>query len=65
MKKHDTPMLDNLEEGPWPSFISGIKNLRDRHEDNVLYQYMDMVGELSPGFQKSVNNFQHQKNFTH
>ncbi len=29
-------MLDNLEEGPWPSFISGIKNLRDRHEDNRI-----------------------------
>ena len=29
MKKHDTPMLDELESGPWPSFISGIKRLRD------------------------------------
>ena len=25
---HETPMLDELEQGPWPSFISGIKRLR-------------------------------------
>ena len=29
--KHVTPMLDELEHGPWPSFISGIKRLRDQH----------------------------------
>jgi len=23
--KHDTPMLDELEKGPWPSFVSDIK----------------------------------------
>ena len=26
--KHPTPMLDELENGPWPSFVSGIKRLR-------------------------------------
>jgi len=25
-KIYETPMLDELEKGPWPSFISGIKN---------------------------------------
>ena len=29
--RHDTPMIDELESGPWPSFISGIKRLRDEH----------------------------------
>ena len=29
--KHETPMLDELQNGPWPSFISGIKRLRDKH----------------------------------
>ena len=33
---HDTPMLDELENGPWPSFISGIKRLRDKHSDTRI-----------------------------
>ena len=24
-KMHDTPMLDQLESGPWPSFVTGLK----------------------------------------
>ncbi len=24
---HDTPHLDQLEEGPWPSFVTGLKTL--------------------------------------
>ena len=27
-KVHVTPMLDELENGPWPSFISGIVRCR-------------------------------------
>ncbi len=27
--KHPTPLLDELESGPWPSFVSGLKRLRD------------------------------------
>ena len=26
-KQHDTPMLDQLEGGPWPSFVTGLKRL--------------------------------------
>jgi hypothetical protein len=33
MTTHETPMLDELENGPWPSFISGIKRLRDNHPE--------------------------------
>ena len=33
---HPTPMLDELENGPWPSFISGIKRLRDEHPDERI-----------------------------
>ena len=36
MKKHDTPMIDELENGPWPSFISGIKRLRDTHPEKRI-----------------------------
>ena len=33
---YPTPMLDVLEEGPWPSFITGIKKLRDEHPDERI-----------------------------
>ena len=26
-KPHETPMLDELETGPWPSFVTGLKRL--------------------------------------
>ena len=28
-KKHETPMLDELEQGPWPSFVTGLKRLAE------------------------------------
>jgi sulfite reductase alpha subunit len=47
MKKHDTPMLDQLETGPWPSFISGIKRLRDKHPDQRINEMAnDLLGQL-------------------
>ena len=45
--KHDTPMLDELEHGPWPSFISGIKRLRDQHpEERINKMTNDLLGQL-------------------
>ncbi len=43
MAKYETPMLDELENGPWPSFISGFKRLRDNHPDKRIN---DMAGSL-------------------
>ena len=40
-KMHDTPMLDQLESGPWPSFITGIKRLA---QDNDMM--VDLLGQL-------------------
>ncbi|MDX1824132.1 MAG: dissimilatory-type sulfite reductase subunit alpha, partial [Thiohalomonadales bacterium] len=42
-KIYDTPMLDELEKGPWPSFISGFKRLRDEHPSERINE---MVGSL-------------------
>ena len=45
-------MLDNLEEGPWPSFISGIKSLRDRHpDDRINAVYNDLLGQLEHSYE--------------
>ncbi len=34
MAKHKTPMLDELESGPWPSFVSDIKQEADKRAKN-------------------------------
>ena len=45
-------MLDNLEEGPWPSFVSGIKSLRDRHEDSRINAMSnDLLGQLEHSYE--------------
>jgi len=52
MKKHDTPMLDQLEDGPWPSFVSGIKRLRDDHpSDRVNGMANDLLGQLEHSYE--------------
>ena len=50
-KSHDTPMLDHLETGPWPSFVSGIKRLRDDHpSDRVNGMANDLLGQLEHSY---------------
>ena len=47
---YPTPMLDVLEEGPWPSFISGFKKLRDEHPDERIRNVINgLMGQLSGG----------------
>ncbi|HJL85879.1 MAG TPA: hypothetical protein QF623_02010, partial [SAR324 cluster bacterium] len=36
-----TPMLDELEDGPWPSFITGLKELAERTQKPMLRGVMD------------------------
>ena len=52
MTRHDTPMLDELENGPWPSFISGIKRLRDNHpEERINKMTNDLLGQLEHSYE--------------
>jgi len=52
IKKHDTPMIDQLESGPWPSFISGIKRLRDEHPDERINKVTnDLLGQLEHSYE--------------
>ncbi|MGD2117750.1 MAG: dissimilatory-type sulfite reductase subunit alpha [Chromatiales bacterium] len=52
IEKHFTPMLDQLEEGPWPSYISGIKALRDNHPDERINKVTnDLLGQLEHSFE--------------
>ena len=44
-KIHDTPMLDQLESGPWPSFVTGLKRLAQDSDYMV-----DLVGQLETSY---------------
>ncbi len=45
-------MLDDLETGPWPSFISGIKTLRDKHPDKRINDMTnDLLGQLEHSYE--------------
>ena len=51
-EQHKTPMLDDLEQGPWPSFISGIKRLRDQHPDERVNGVAnDLLGQLEHSYE--------------
>jgi sulfite reductase alpha subunit len=43
---HDTPMLDQLESGPWPSFVTGLKRLA-KDKDMVV----DLLGQLEHSYE--------------
>jgi dissimilatory sulfite reductase alpha subunit len=34
MAKHETPLLDQLETGPWPSFVTDIKREAESRAKN-------------------------------
>lgn len=47
---HDTPMLDQLESGPWPSFVTGLKRLAK--DEGKPYQniMVDLLGQLEHSY---------------
>jgi sulfite reductase alpha subunit len=44
-KPHPTPMLDELETGPWPSFVTGLKRLAADKDYMV-----DLMGQLETSY---------------
>lgn len=51
-EKHPTPNLDQLESGPWPSFVTGLKRMRDEHPDERVRQMNnDLLGQLETSYQ--------------
>jgi len=45
----DTPLLDQLESGPWPSFVTGLKRLA---EENPMMG--DLLGQLETSYRTKV-----------
>jgi sulfite reductase alpha subunit len=44
-KPHETPMLDALESGPWPSFVTGLKRVAQDKDYMV-----DVLGQLETSY---------------
>ena len=67
MAKHKTPMLDQLETGPWPSFVSDIKQEADHraaNPDGVEYQIPvecpdDLLGVLELSYEEGETHWKH------
>ncbi len=48
--KHETPHLDQLESGPWPSFVTGLKRLRDSDDKSYSPMMNDLLGQLEHSY---------------
>lgn len=67
MPKHETPLLDELESGPWPSFVSDIKAeaaSRAKNEKNVEFQIPvdvcdDLLGVLELSYKHGRTHWKH------
>jgi sulfite reductase alpha subunit len=67
MMKHETPLLDQLETGPWPSFVTDLKReaeSRAKNEKNVEFQIPqdvceDILGILELSFKHGRTHWKH------
>lgn len=54
MPKHDTPMMDDLEKGPWPSFVTDLKRQAAKNE-----QCWDILGQMELSFKDRITHWKH------
>jgi len=47
----ETPMLDNLEQGPWPSFVTGLKRLAGSEDKPYAGMMKDLLGQLEHSYE--------------
>ena len=50
-EQHDSPMLDDLEDGPWPSFVTGLKRLAGDEGKPYAGMMKDLVGQLEHSYE--------------
>jgi sulfite reductase alpha subunit len=48
---HHTPNLDQLESGPWPSFVTGLKRLANDEGKHYQDMVIDLLGQLEHSYQ--------------
>ncbi len=52
--RHATPNLDQLETGPWPSFVTGLKRLRDAADKPYAPMMNDLLGQLEHSYRERL-----------
>ncbi|MFH7326348.1 dissimilatory-type sulfite reductase subunit alpha [Desulfurivibrio sp. C05AmB] len=54
MPKHNTPLMDDLEKGPWPSFVSDLKRQAEKSP-----QCWDIIGQMELSFKDRMTHWKH------
>jgi len=54
MAKHATPLLDELESGPWPSFVTDLKQ-----QAETKPEVWDILGQLELSFKDRITHWKH------
>jgi sulfite reductase alpha subunit len=54
MAKHETPLLDELEKGPWPSFVTDLKQ-----QAATKPECWDILGQLELSFKDRITHWKH------
>jgi dissimilatory sulfite reductase alpha subunit len=54
MPKHNTPLLDQLESGPWPSFVSDMKRQAEKKPE-----CWDILGQLELSYHDKITHWKH------
>ncbi len=55
VKKHDTPMVDDLKSGPWPSFVDDIETMGQKGKQECL----DLLGQLELSYKHKETHWKH------
>ena len=54
MPKHDTPMMDQLESGPWPSFVKDLKRQAEKNPE-----CWDILGQMEVSYEDKITHWKH------
>lgn len=54
MAKHKTPLLDELEKGPWPSFVTDLKQ-----QAETMPECWDVLGQLELSYEDRITHWKH------
>ncbi len=53
-KTPKTPLLDQLESGPWPSFVTGLKRLAETEDKQYAPMMKSLLGQLEHSYENRL-----------
>ncbi len=56
IKKHDTPMVNELKKGPFPSFVDDIESYGEKHQKQCCF---DLLGQLELSYKHKETHWKH------